>query len=63
MGARPYDPSLGRFLSVDPIEGGSLNPYDYANQDPLNGYDLDGTMRENKCEVEGHVLQTSPQTD
>ena len=44
MGARPYDPQLGRFLSVDPIEGGALNNYDYAAQDPLNSYDLDGTM-------------------
>jgi RHS repeat-associated protein len=43
MGARPYDPTLGRFLSVDPIEGGSLNTYDYAGQDPINGYDLAGT--------------------
>ena len=42
MGARPYDPQLGRFLSVDPVEGGSANTYDYAGQDPVNGYDLDG---------------------
>jgi RHS repeat-associated protein len=44
MGARPYDPSLGRFLAVDPIDGGSLNNYDYAAQDPVNGYDLSGQM-------------------
>jgi RHS repeat-associated protein len=44
MGARPYDPTLGRFLSVDPVDGGSLNNYDYAGQDPINSYDLDGTM-------------------
>jgi RHS repeat-associated protein len=43
MGARPYDPTLGRFLAVDPIDGGSLNNYDYAGQDPINKYDLDGT--------------------
>lgn len=44
MGARPYDPALGRFLAVDPVDGGSLNSYDYAGQDPVNGYDLDGTL-------------------
>lgn len=42
MGVRPYDPGLGRFLSVDPVDGGALNNYDYALQDPINGYDLDG---------------------
>jgi RHS repeat-associated protein len=42
MGARAYDPTLGRFLSVDPVEGGSLNAYDFTRQDPLNAYDLDG---------------------
>jgi hypothetical protein len=44
MGARPYDPNTGRFLAVDPIPGGSLNNYDYAGQDPINNYDLDGTI-------------------
>jgi RHS repeat-associated protein len=43
MGARPYDPTTGRFLSVDPVPGGSLNNYDYAGQDPINNYDLTGT--------------------
>ncbi len=42
MGARSYVPQLGRFLSVDPVRGGSANPYDYANQDPMNLFDVSG---------------------
>jgi RHS repeat-associated protein len=42
MGTRPYSPLLARFLSVDPVEGGSANDYDYVNGDPINQTDLDG---------------------
>ncbi len=42
MGSRPYSPLLGRFLSVDPVEGGSANDYDYVNGDPVNTTDIDG---------------------
>lgn len=44
MGARLYNPATGRFLSVDPVAGGSANDYDYCNQDPVNGRDLGGTQ-------------------
>ena len=42
MGTRYYDPALGRFSQVDPVEGGSSNRYDYSGQDPINKVDLDG---------------------
>ncbi|MGH3064226.1 MAG: RHS repeat-associated core domain-containing protein, partial [Gaiellaceae bacterium] len=45
MGVRPYDPTLGRFLAIDPVDGGSLNAYEYAGQDPINAYDLDGRVK------------------
>jgi RHS repeat-associated protein len=45
MGVRLYSPTLGRFLSTDPVYGGSCNPYEYTCADPINSYDLDGKRR------------------
>ena len=41
MGARPYTPALGRFLTRDPVEDGNDNDYAYPT-DPNNDTDLDG---------------------
>ena len=43
MGVRSYVPAMGRFISTDPVQGGSANAYDYVNADPVNGFDLAGT--------------------
>ena len=51
MGARTYIPQLGRFLTPDPVRGGSANSYDYADQDPINSYDLNGLKKKKKATV------------
>jgi hypothetical protein len=63
MGVRTYVPQLGRLLQPDPVQGGSANDYDYANQDPVNTVDLDGRCI---CLLliplgEAGVLRRSPQ--
>jgi RHS repeat-associated protein len=46
LGAREYDPALGRFISVDPIidpnDPQQLNGYAYANNSPATMTDPDG---------------------
>lgn len=54
MGARLYNPTLGRFLEVDPVEGGVDNDYGYPAE-PVNQFDLDG-----RCAVDGRELPNSP---
>jgi hypothetical protein len=39
---RSYVPAMGRFLSPDPVLGGSANAYEYASGDPVNNFDLTG---------------------
>jgi len=45
LGARLYDPVIGRFLSRDPIfdAGNGFNPYAFAANDPINNADPSGT--------------------
>jgi RHS repeat-associated protein len=47
MGAREYDPELGRFISPDSLKGPATDPqqrnrYPYVGSDPLSRYDLNG---------------------
>jgi RHS repeat-associated protein len=49
MGVRSYVPALGRFITVDPIQGGSASAYDYADADPVNNFDLEGTCAHRRC--------------
>lgn len=44
MGVRSYIPGIGRFTSVDPVDGGSANAYEYAYQDPIDNRDLTGEI-------------------
>jgi len=48
--ARYYSPSLGRFISEDPLEGNDANRYGYVGNNPINGRDplgLWGTIPHN----------------
>lgn len=55
LGAREYDPSIGRFLSPDPIlDPGSpqtWNAYDYAGDSPVTESDPSGLCMADQCGV------------
>ncbi|MEU3208087.1 RHS repeat-associated core domain-containing protein [Streptomyces cyaneofuscatus] len=54
IGARQYDPGIGRFLSVDPLitpeDHESLNGYAYANNTPVTKSDPTGLRPITDCE-------------
>ncbi|MFI5763161.1 RHS repeat-associated core domain-containing protein [Streptomyces sp. NPDC051563] len=52
MGVRLYNPATGRFLSSDPVPGGSCNAADYACADPVNSDDVTGCAT---CRVPKHA--------
>jgi hypothetical protein len=58
-----FSAGLHSFLSVDPIEGGSCNDYDYVCGDPVNGLDLTGTKKKSKeplPDLEAHCGYNAP---
>lgn len=48
-GARYYSPWTCRFISVDPLAViyAQLSPYNYADNNPINDYDIDGMQDKN----------------
>jgi RHS repeat-associated protein len=48
-GARYYTAWTCRFISVDPLAGkyAQLSPYNYADNNPINDYDIDGMQNNN----------------
>ncbi|MEA3392223.1 MAG: RHS repeat-associated core domain-containing protein, partial [Candidatus Marinimicrobia bacterium] len=55
---RYYDPSIGRFIQVDPLWSRSLyqSPYNYCNNNPLIAIDPDGLSTE-YCQLTGDILK------
>ena len=61
MRNRWYDPELGRFISEDPLRDGiETNPYVFAANDPIDGYDPTGLCDEDVWGWVDKVLRGSP---
>jgi RHS repeat-associated protein len=70
LGARVYDPVIGRFLSRDPLlisrTGSSSNPYAFAADDPWNAADpsgLDVLPCDEECQNNNIGFQPFPGSD
>lgn len=63
-GMRVQDPRLGKFFSVDPIskQYPALSTYQYANNNPLSGVDLDGLelLKLNSSMFRSAVINNKP---
>ena len=67
MGAREYDPALGRFVSADSLQGDPFDPqrrnrYAYATNNPLSKYDLTG-LETTETISAGQITYTSTDLD
>ena len=51
---RYYNPAVGQFISVDPLQSETGQPYEYAGDDPLNGSDPAGLCWGPECLVTKH---------
>ncbi|MFD0558301.1 RHS repeat-associated protein [Stackebrandtia endophytica] len=62
IGARSYDPTLGKFISADPIrdftDPQQINGYTYANANPVTMSDSTGLMRYDPVTGEGVGVPT-----
>ncbi|WP_328912232.1 MULTISPECIES: RHS repeat domain-containing protein [unclassified Streptomyces] len=65
LGARDYDPTTGRFISLDPLleltDPQQINGYSYAANNPVTGSDPTGLM--NKDSSGGGGVVTPPASD
>lgn len=59
LGARIYDPIVGRFVSRDPrFDGGNgFNPYAFAANDPVNGSDPSGLFVDSRLRRSGYSCE------
>ncbi len=62
LGAREYDPTLGRFISIDPImdltDPQQWHPYTYANNSPVTFSDPSGLVP--TCDENGNTTCPTP---
>lgn len=68
LGAREYDPAVGKFISVDPVidpdDPQQLNAYNYSNNNPTSFSDPDGLRDLSDCDAWGNNCggSTAPRT-